>query len=270
MIANYHTHTWRCNHAEPDEEAYIQTALASGIRVLGFSDHVPHPYHTHPATAGHTSGIRMSCDLLPDYMNTLTALKEKYRGEMDIHIGFEVEYYPDLFAGLLEMLKPWPCEYFILGQHFLGNEVGQPYTGTATESLSFIEAYVEQCKRALHTGAFSCFAHPDIFKLVGNETAYRAAARALCREAKACHVPLEFNLLGYLGHRHYPNPIFWEEAAVVGNKVILGWDAHQVGWMAQAKGEADAVAFLDSLGLERVRFLTLYDPQHCRQNIQNL
>lgn len=261
MIANYHTHTWRCNHAERDEEAYVQTAIAAGIKVLGFSDHAPQPFHTYPPTAAYTSGIRMSCDQVADYMQTLTALQEKHRGEIDIHIGFEAEYYPDLFECFLRMLEPWPCEYLILGQHFLGNEVGGAYAGTVTDSAERLDAYVEQCKRALYTGAFSCFAHPDLMHYVGDDAVYRRAARALCREAKGYGVPIEFNLLGFIDHRHYPTPAFWEEAAVVGAPVILGWDAHAVAWMNQPQREAEAMAYLDSLGLKRIDFLTLIKPR---------
>ena len=41
MYANYHTHTVRCNHARGSEREYIETAIARGMQVLGFSDHVP-------------------------------------------------------------------------------------------------------------------------------------------------------------------------------------------------------------------------------------
>lgn len=42
MIANYHTHTPRCNHAVGSEEEYVQQALKAGIKILGFSDHTPY------------------------------------------------------------------------------------------------------------------------------------------------------------------------------------------------------------------------------------
>ena len=42
MIANYHTHTPRCNHASGSEEAYIQSALAGEMKILGFADHSPY------------------------------------------------------------------------------------------------------------------------------------------------------------------------------------------------------------------------------------
>ena len=33
MIANYHTHTWRCNHAFGVEKQYIENAIAGGLPV---------------------------------------------------------------------------------------------------------------------------------------------------------------------------------------------------------------------------------------------
>ena len=254
MKTNYHTHTHRCNHAETGERRYVETALKEGFRILGFADHVPQPY------TDFRSGMRMQPEETADYVNTIAALKEEFRGEIDIHIGFEVEYFPTLFGDLLRMLEPHPYEYLILGQHFLDHEKGGTYVATPCEEEAGLVHFVDQCTEALHTGAFSCFVHPDIFRFVGDETVYRTHMRRLCREARACGVPLEYNLLGYGTHRHYPNPIFWEEAAAVGNKVILGWDAHAPSWLKKQHLETEADAFLKSLGINRIETLTLIRP----------
>ena len=44
MIANYHTHTRRCRHARESEKEYVEEAIRSGLKVLGFSDHTPQVY----------------------------------------------------------------------------------------------------------------------------------------------------------------------------------------------------------------------------------
>ena len=254
MKTNYHTHTHRCGHAEPGEQRYVETAIKEGFRVLGFADHVPQPYE------GFHSGIRMRPEETADYVSVLSELKEEYREEIDIHIGFEAEYFPSLFQDLLRMLEPYSYEYLILGQHFLDREEGGVYTGIPCESKVGLTHYVDQCSEALNTGAFSCFAHPDLFCFRGDEAVYRTQMRRLCREAKACGVPLEYNLLGMGTHRHYPHPACWEEAAAVGNTVIVGWDAHAPSWLEQAPLEVDACAYLDSLGLRRIETLSLIRP----------
>lgn len=255
LKANYHTHTYRCNHAESDERAYVQSALDTGIRVLGFSDHTPYPMED-----GFCSGFRMHCEETAGYIETIAALRQEFRGEVDIHIGFEAEYYPRYFAGLLDFLEPFDYEYLILGQHYIGNERGEPYSMAPTDAPSILRRYTDQCCEALNTGAFSCFAHPDVLNFTGDEGLYRAEARRLCREAKSCKVPLEINLLGLASGRRYPRESFWEEAAAVGNAVILGHDAHTRDAMRRTDLVEAGEALVARLGLHRLDFLTLIRP----------
>lgn len=252
MKANYHTHTWRCNHAEPDERAYVQAALDAGLKVLGFSDHTPYPFGD-----GYCSGFRMRCEETADYIATIAALRDEYRGDIDIHIGFEAEYYPHYFKGLLEFLAPTEYEYLILGQHFVGDERGEPYCMAPTDSQALLTRYTDQCCEALHTGAFSCFAHPDLLNFSGDESFYRAEARRLCRAAKDCRVPLEINLLGLGTGRNYPRESFWEEASAVGASVVIGFDAHARDWMRRLDLVATAEDMISRLGLKRLDYIPL-------------
>ena len=84
MTANYHTHTSRCHHANGTDRDYIEAAIARGIDTLGFSDHVPMPF-----ADGHQSGYRIRIEELEDYVRSLEALREEYRGRINILIGFE-------------------------------------------------------------------------------------------------------------------------------------------------------------------------------------
>ena len=84
MPVNYHTHTFRCGHAEnvPDE-AYLQRAVEQGFTVLGFSDHTPWQGLS-PAVC---RGVRMLPEELPGYFASIHALQEKYRGVIEIPLG---------------------------------------------------------------------------------------------------------------------------------------------------------------------------------------
>ena len=117
MIENYHTHTTRCRHATGTEEEYVLQAIDGGLKVLGYSDHTPFIFPD-----GYCSSIRMYPEELENYVATILALKEKYAGTIDIRLGLEVEYYPDRMADLLKLIAPYDIEYFILGQHWCGNE----------------------------------------------------------------------------------------------------------------------------------------------------
>lgn len=56
------------------------------------------------------------------YAKSINSLKEKYKGKIDIKLGFELEYYPALFEKEIEFLKTFNYDYLILGQHYVDNE----------------------------------------------------------------------------------------------------------------------------------------------------
>ena len=222
MISNYHTHTKRCRHAAGTDEEYVLAAIDRGLQILGFADHSPYIFD-----GEYYSTMRMPMAEYPDYVSSVLSLREKYADKIQIKLGLELEYYPTYFAQTLAELKKQPLDFLILGQHALGDEKDDYLTGWETEDEAVLVRYVDQCTRALRTGAFACFAHPDIIKFVGDPTVYQKHMRKLIREAKACGVPLEFNLLGLQTKRNYPNRLFWEMVAEEGAEAIIGFDAHQ-------------------------------------------
>ena len=244
MIRNYHTHTWRCGHARDTEREYVESAIAGGLKELGFSDHSPMPYPN-----GYISPVRMRVDQLEDYVSTVLALREEYKDDIDIHLGLEAEYFPDLFEELLELLSPYPFEYLLLGQHFLGNEQGAPYVGMPIRDETILQWYTWQCQEAILTGCFSYIAHPDVFYYAGDGASYEKWARELCRSAKQAQLPLEINFLGLGERRHYPNDAFWKVAGQEGNKVIFGADAHCRANVVRPDVEAEAQQIVGRYGL---------------------
>ena len=221
MIANYHTHTWRCMHASGTEREYVEKAIEGGLKILGFSDHTPMPY-----SGGYVSNVKMRPDQLEDYVDTILKLKDEYKDDIEIHIGLEVEYYPKYFKALLKMTGQYTIEYFLLAQHYLGNEVNDFYCGAPTDSQERLARYCGQSKEALETGCFTYFAHPDLINFTGDRAVYGRWMRQLCHCANDLDIPLEINFLGIGDKRNYPNPEFWSIAGEVGNKVIFGSDAH--------------------------------------------
>ena len=246
MIANYHTHTYRCGHAEGTEQEYVERALDAGLQILGFSDHTPQDYFD---STPRNRPIRMMPEELPDYAAAVRSLREEYRGRIEIRLGVEAEYYPRYFPRLIEMLRKNGVEYMILGQHFLGNEVDEPYAGRPSFDRKLLERYVAQTAEAMETGLFSYFAHPDLIHYIGSGKNYEREMRKLCRKARETNTPLELNLLGVREKRHYPRLAFWEIAAEEGNDVILGCDAHRPQDTADLTSEAWAMAQIERLGL---------------------
>lgn len=221
MLANYHTHTRRCNHAIGTEAEYVTAAVEQGFQILGFSDHSPQFF-----PGSYRSGMRMDTRELPDYCKVIGQLKERCSGTIQIHVGLEAEYYPALFSRLIPAARDQGVEYLLLGQHFLGNEQNQHYNGAPTADEQILRQYCAQSMEAMQTGMFTYFAHPDLIRFQGDDAIYRKHMRRLCQEAKSCGMPLEMNLLGLWSGRNYPDMRFWALAAEEGCQAVLGWDAH--------------------------------------------
>lgn len=255
MYANYHTHTVRCGHARGTEREYIETAIARGVQVLGFSDHVPYPF-----PGGYESGYRIPRALLDDYVTTVMELKREYAGQIDIHLGFEAEYYPAYHEDLVRLLHPYPYEYLIMGQHFIKNEIdAHAYCGGHV-SPDLPWEYARQVIRGLKTGHFTYLAHPDLPSNTERGAQYREAMEWLCRQALALDVPLELNFLGLADGRAYPCPDFWEIVGRTGNKVIYGCDAHDPDAVANPATVAMAESWREKYHLQLIDRVTLKRP----------
>ena len=245
MIANYHTHTHRCNHAIGRDEDYVREALKAGLEILGWADHTPYLF-----PGGYYSSLRMRPIQLPGYIKTIQDLREKYAGKIEMPIGLETEYYPKHFSELMEFLRDHPIDYLILGQHFINNEYDAPYCGVVTDDKDVVRQYCRQSMEAMNTGLFTYFAHPDLIHYAGDWKFYMDAVRPMCAEAKQCGMPLEINLLGLREGRHYPNRFFWEMAAEEGCEVILGCDAHTPQAVNDPRTEREALALAKEFDLK--------------------
>ncbi len=233
MTENYHTHTYRCGHAVGQDREYIEAAIERGLKILGFSEHVPMPF-----PHGRESGYRMKMADTESYFSSLEALREEYKSDIRILIGFEAEYYPKYIEGMLDFLSPYKYDYMILGQHFTDdeNESGNfPYCALPTSEERHIARYADEVLEALGTGMFLYPAHPDVINFVGSQDVYQRHMKRLCEGCKKMGIPLEINMLGIMSGRHYPSDRFLRIASEVGNDVIIGCDAHTPSSIADPK-----------------------------------
>lgn len=226
MKVNLHTHTVRCGHAEGTDEEFVLAALENGYTKLGFSDHTPFPYEPE----FEAENTKMSLETLEDYIASITALKEKYKGRIDILLGLECESVPRFFPFLTQLRKR--LDYMILGNHgdWTAGETHSEFLTTPKE----LERYVDSAVQGLETGLFLYLAHPDLMlsSYSGMDDAAKSFSRQLCREANRLNIPLEYNLYGALktvkpGTLGYPCKAFWEIAAEENVRAVVGIDAHR-------------------------------------------
>ncbi|HNX16596.1 MAG TPA: histidinol-phosphatase [Bacilli bacterium] len=225
----FHTHTYRCGHAFGEDASFVQAALAQGMKELGFSDHVFLPGRPQP-------GIRGDYQLLGDYINSINSLKKKYAKEINIHLGFECEYFPEYVEYYRELKSKHHIEYLILGQHCFYDKEGFHWYLYENCPYERIKRYTDDLIKGMETGLFSYVAHPDIFV-----TPFRTftmgceeCARRICKAAERLHIPLEINLgmtVAVLFNDYngltYPNEDFWRIASEYKIEVYVGADAHR-------------------------------------------
>ena len=254
MLNNYHTHTVRCGHATGEDRAYVETAIARGLHTLGFSEHIPMPF-----SDGHESSYRVPIRLLDDYVTSVLSLREEYRDRIDVRLGFEAEYYPDLFDAMLDLIRPYPVDYLLLAVHFIDSSERVYNTNPRSDEIALVQ-YVNRCIEGMQTGRYTYLAHPDLFHFTGDPEVYRQEMTRLCTAANALDVPLEINLLGLREHRNYPSPQFWEIAGALHCTAIFGCDAHSPEAVADPKNLRDAERFAARFGVEPIQEITFRKP----------
>lgn len=228
---NYHTHTYRCGHADMSvsDEDYVKLFIEKGFKKIAFTDHCPHKEKFEPL-----SNIRMDYTLKEDYYNSVNSLKEKYKDVIDIEVGFEFEYLTELKDYLNELKKE--TNKMVLGQHFVyddsGNYISVGWDKAEDEDLI---KYAKHIEMAMKEKIPDIVAHPDLFML--NLDSFgeneEKVTRIICEAAQKYGVPLEINLsraIKYLckitNKIEYPNKDFWKIASEYNIKVIYGVDAH--------------------------------------------
>lgn len=244
MIANYHAHTTLCHHAAGTPREYAQAALERGLKVFGFSDHSPQWY-----PGDYISKVRMLPEEFSGYCDTVRSLQKDYEGRLEIPLGLEAEFYPALWKDLLLRARDQGVEYLLLGQHWVGNEVNDPFVSRPPHGEEILKRYCHQVMDALQTGCFTYLAHPDLVNFGGDDKIYEDCMRQLVREAKATGTPLELNFLGVSEGRHYPKDAFWRLAAEENCDVIFGIDAHAPAQIADPEPEKRCLEIVNKYGL---------------------
>ena len=251
---NYHTHTYRCGHANGTDEDYVLAAIEAGYKILGFSDHGPYRDLLLPKT-------RMSWDMLDEYVESINILKEKYKDQIEIHVGLETEFYPDYIEEKIALRDK--VEYLILGQHSVSPTGEGTFFRFNTDDQ--LMSYAENICKGLETGMFTYLCHPDvyIYNQVEFDETCRIVARMIMAKAAETDTPVEINVHGVSRGRQlfpdgsrqywYPHKEFWKIAAEYPIRCIYGIDAHDPARLLKKELMEEARKELEDLGLTFIK-----------------
>ena len=244
ILQDLHTHTVYCDGQNAPEDM-VRAAIEKGMSRIGFSGHCYTFFDT---------SYCMSEDGVKEYCAEIAALKEKYKGQIEILLGLECESVPRFYPFLAEVRQR--LDYMILGNH--GDwTCGESFSELTTPKG--LERYVDMAVQGLETGLFLYIAHPDLMlhSYPGMDDAAVQLSRQLCREANRLNIPLEYNLYGKLKKvvppaLGYPCEAFWEIAAEENVRAAVGIDAHRPRNFEIEDMEA-GIQKLESMGITVLR-----------------
>lgn len=254
----YHTHTYRCGHADGKVEEYVLKAIEYGYKVIGFTDHLFIEGFVQP-------GIRGDYDELDDYINEINELKIKYKDQIEIKLGFECEYIPWLKDYYKYLLEEKGFDYLIVGQHlFLEEDRTYKWVGEYQDKYFALNKYVNHIIEAMSTGLFKYIAHPDMFVRMFScfDEEITKQCERICEASLEYDIPLEINLGGIRGTRvfkpgqmNYANDTFFQIASKYGCKVIIGVDAHNPNDLAHITSLELGQKFVEDFKLNEIKRL---------------
>ena len=246
ILANLHTHTRRCKHAQGAAADYCQAALAAGVGVLGFSDHAALPDNRWLDVRMHSSELADYCreiDTAREAFPALTVLKGM---ECDVDPAYE-PYYRDELLGRLGF------DYLIGAVHWF------PYQGqwvgahSGIRDVERLRAYTAWGIEGMTCDLFAFIAHPDVFgcSYLPWDRDAEACSRDMLQAAADLHMPIEINGYGLRKpvietpdgrRRSYPLHKFWELAQEYDIEVVITSDAHEPWNVIGNIDEATAMA----------------------------
>ena len=232
IYSNYHTHTRYCDGKDTPEEIVLE-AIRLGCKEIGFSGH---------AYTSFDPSYCMSADNMLRYRNEILSLKEKYKGSINVLLGYESDLYSDPISE--------PYDFLIGGVHYIKKngvyidvdaskqdfirDVGRYYDG---DYLAFCEDYYANVSQLYEKTGCNIIAHFDLVtKFNENDVLfdtskkrYVAAAENALQSLKDLPVKLEINTGAMArGYRTepYPSAFILEKAKMLGIPLILGSDCH--------------------------------------------
>lgn len=120
-----HSHTEFCSHGSGDDvELMIQKAIKLGFQEYSITEHAPLPPDFSAHYEGQPTGLTeasMAASDLDAYFAKMTRMRQKYAGQIQIHIGFEVDYLPEFTEWTKDFLSEYGSQTDdnLLSVHFL-------------------------------------------------------------------------------------------------------------------------------------------------------
>lgn len=243
-LTNLHTHTVYCD-GKYSAEDMILAAINKNFQSIGISTHGPTSF---------VSDWNIQAGRVESYMDEITNLKEKYKNQIEVFLGMELDYIPG--TGFDEMSKSLikKLDYYIGSVHYLGyfnNGIMwtvdynlQELTQGINESFGgnsrlAVESYYNVISEMAINYQPPIIGHLDLFKKNNknnvlfdeSEEWYVKAVESCLKSIKNTSSSIEINTGGIArGYtkEQYPSTFILKMIKDMGIPVVINSDAHTV------------------------------------------
>jgi len=172
-FSSMHTHTSFCD-GKDDMETMCRAAYEKKLYAIGFSAHAPITKKT-----GIKGDWLLSEDHVDEYVEQVQKAKNRWRGKLEVFLGFEVDYIKGLVSANDSDIKAVNPDYLIGSMHFIIPANGaEPFTvdGSAKEfekglregfggdAEALMHCYYDSMLEMISLGGFDILGHADIIK----------------------------------------------------------------------------------------------------------
>ncbi|HNW76752.1 MAG TPA: histidinol-phosphatase [Bacteroidales bacterium] len=257
MLSNIHTHTNLSDGSQPAED-YIQSALAAGFTSIGFTDHSPLPFEN-------TFALRE--EKVQEYCDLILNLKKKYEGQIDVLLGMEVDYVPEVGHSPAWFREHFPLDFIIGSVHLVKNqETGQRWFIDGPLRQSYDDGLQKVFRGDIRLGVTTYYrqiiglvklfkpdivGHLDKIKMHNQgryfreeEPWYVALTEELLTVVAEAGCVIEVNTRGIYKKRSdttFPGPDILRKAYALGIPVTIATDAHKPPEIALCMPEAATI-----------------------------
>jgi len=232
-MIDYHLHTPLCNHAKGVMEAYVQRAVAIGLKEICFLDHLTIRNIDNSGNAiGHE--LSMSPGEVPFYFQAVQHLKQRYTGVINIKVGLETDFNPAAIGHIQEIAGRYSFDVIGTSLHFVADmniaSSASEWNHGKWDSDYIYGLYLQQLEKMLDYNYFDVICHLDMIKKFGHKSlqSFDKELDALLSKIKDKNLVVEVNTSGYNhpANEIYPCPDIVKKCQEAGIAVTLGSDAH--------------------------------------------
>ena len=242
-LSNYHSHCTFCDGRSIPED-FVKFAIAHGFRAYGFSSHSPLPFET---------SWNMSKDDMPEYLQEIERLRQKYKDQLEIYVSLEIDYLNETYNASIPYFQDLPLDYRISSIHYLpiskvlieSNMVCidgsfkeyahsvERYFGGDIRAL--VKRYYQSTMEMIEIGGFDIVGHMDKIYMNGQKyeslnieaTWYQELLESCLDLIKEKGVMVEINTKNLVKKNElYPHERFLSQLREKGIPVLVNSDCH--------------------------------------------